>query len=77
MRNSQPRLTLDQARLIAREKWGENAIATHNSQMTYNCVVADHPERGKQFHYGVGPTFEEAFLYADKYGDKTQVKESR
>lgn len=57
-------MTKDEAQQEAVRRWGENAFASHNFQLTNNCTVADHPLRPR--FYGIGSTWEEAFANAEE-----------
>jgi hypothetical protein len=57
-------MTRDEAKQEAIKRWGSDAIATPNFQMTLNCEVSD-GMRPPRF-WGIGSTWEEAFEDAEE-----------
>lgn len=57
-------MTREEAQAEARERWGPEAIATYNWQLTYNHEVADRAMMPR--FWGVGETWEAAFEDADE-----------
>lgn len=56
-------MTKEEAQQEAVRRWGADAFAVQNFQLTNNCTVSDHPLHPK--HYGFGATWEEAFAKAE------------
>lgn len=57
-------MTRDEAIAEAKARWGQDAVATYNWQMTLNHEVASRPTEPRIF--GVGSTWEEAFKDAEE-----------
>lgn len=56
-------MTLEEAKQEAVRRWGPEAIAVHNFQLTYNCEVATGAIN--PYIWATGSTWEEAFKRAD------------